>query len=109
VRELEFTRAIVATVVQQTGEARVRSVRVRIGRGSGLVPDAVRFCFDAVADGTPVAGARLEIDEEPVVGTCDSCGADFAFEDLLLGCPCGSLDVHAAGGRDLMVTAVEKA
>lgn len=107
--ELEFTRAVVATVLQQTGEARVRSIRVRIGRGSGLVTDAVRFCFDAVADGTPVAGARLEIEEEPVTGACDSCGADFAFEDLLLGCPCGSLDVHAEGGRDLMVTAVERA
>jgi hydrogenase nickel incorporation protein HypA/HybF len=109
VHELEFTRAVVATVLQQTGEARVATVRLRIGRRSGLVPDAVRFCFDAVADGTPVAGARLEIDEEPVVGTCDRCGADFAFEDLLLGCPCGSLDVHAAGGNGLMVTAVERA
>jgi hydrogenase nickel incorporation protein HypA/HybF len=109
VHELEFTRAVVAAVVDQLGDARVRTVRVRIGRGSGLVADAVRFCFDAVADGTPVAGARLEIDEEPVVATCDSCGADFDFEDLLFGCPCGSLDVHPAGGNDLMVTAVEVA
>ena len=107
--ELEFTRAVVAAVVDQLGDTRVRTIRVRIGRGSGLDADAVRFCFDAVVDGTPVAGARLEIDEEPVVATCDSCGTDFDFEELLLGCSCGSLDVHATGGKDLMVTAVEVA
>ena len=44
-------------------DAPVRRVRLEIGRLSGVVPDAVRFCFDLVAAGTTLEGAVLEIDE----------------------------------------------
>ncbi|SFL05733.1 hydrogenase maturation nickel metallochaperone HypA [Geodermatophilus ruber] len=112
--ELAITQAVVDAVVEQVGgarigDARITAVHLRIGRVSGVVPDAVRFCFDLVAAGTPVAGARLEIDEPPGVGCCNSCGAVFAVEDLLLGCRCGSTDVRVRGGDDLVVTAVEVA
>ena len=107
--ELEVTRAVVAAVVDKAGDARVRTVRLRIGRDAGVVPDAVRFCFDAVAEGTPVAGARLVIDESRGVAECQACGADFDVDDLLFGCDCGSLDVHVAGADELVVTGVEVA
>ncbi|MCV2487928.1 hydrogenase maturation nickel metallochaperone HypA [Geodermatophilus sp. YIM 151500] len=107
--ELAITQAVVDAVVGQLGDARATAVHLRIGRVSGVETDAVRFCFDLVAAGTPVAGARLEIEEPTGTGTCDACGAEFAVEDLLLGCPCGSLDVHVTGGDELLVTAVEVA
>ena len=108
-RELEVTQAVVAAVIDRTGDARVRTVRLRIGRDAGLVPDAVRFCFDSVAAGTQVAGARLVIDESRGVAECETCGADFDVDDLLFGCDCGSLDVHVAGADELVVTGVEVA
>ncbi len=107
--ELEVTQAVVAAVVDRTGDARVRTVRLRIGRDAGVVPDAVRFCFDSAAEGTPVAGARLVIDETRGVAECQACGADFDVDDLLLGCDCGSLDVQVAGSHELVVTGVEVA
>lgn len=107
--ELSITQSFVDAVVEQLGDRPVKAVHVRIGRVSGVEPDVVRFCFERCSAGTPVEGARLEIDEIPGFGTCDVCGADIAVEDLLLGCPCGSLDVHVSGGDDLMVTAVEVA
>ena len=107
--ELEVTQAVVAAVVDRTGHARVRTVRLRIGRDAGVVPDAVRFCFDSAAEGTPVAGARLVIDETRGVAECQACGADFDVDDLLLGCDCGSLDVQVAGSHELVVTGVEVA
>ena len=107
--ELAITQAVVAAAVDLAGDARVRTVRLRIGRDAGVVPDAVRFCFDSVAAGTPVAGARLVIDENRGVAECETCGADFDVDDLLLGCDCGSLDVHVAGADELVVTGVEVA
>ena len=107
--ELSITKAVVDAVVAQLGEAEVRTVHLRIGRDSDVMPDAVRFCFESCAAGTPVAGARLEIDQPPGVAVCNSCGADFALDDVLSGCPCGSLDVHVERGDDLVVTAVEVA
>jgi hydrogenase nickel incorporation protein HypA/HybF len=108
-RELEVTQAVVAAVVDKAGDARVRTVRLRIGRDAGVVPDAVRFCFDTVTEGTPVAGARLVIDETRGVAECETCGADFDVDDLLFGCDCGSLDVHVARADELVVTGVEVA
>ena len=108
--ELEVTQAVVAAVVDKAGRhARVRTVRLRIGRDAGVVPDAVRFCFDSVAEGTAAAGARLVIDESRGVAECQACGADFDLDDLFLGCDCGSLDVQVAGSDELVVTGVEVA
>ncbi len=107
--ELAITQAVVAAVVDKAGHARVRTVRLRIGRDAGVIPDAVRFCFDTVAEGTPVAGARLVIDESRGVAECQTCGTDFDVDDLLFGCDCGSLDVHVAGADELVVTGVEVA
>ena len=109
-RELEVTQAVVAAVVDKAGRhARVRTVRLRIGRDADVVPDAVRFCFDSVAEGTPAAGARLVIDESRGTAECQACGAAFDLDDLLLGCDCGSLDVQVAGSDELVVTGVEVA
>jgi hydrogenase nickel incorporation protein HypA/HybF len=107
--QLAITQAVVAAAVDKAGSARVRTVRLRIGRDADVVPDAVRFCFDAAAAGTPAAGARLVIDESRGVAECETCGADFDVDDLLFGCDCGSLDVHVAGADELVVTGVEVA
>jgi len=40
----------------------IRSVRIRVGALSGVVPDALTFAFDVAADGSRLAGARLDIE-----------------------------------------------
>jgi hydrogenase nickel incorporation protein HypA/HybF len=107
--ELAITQGIVDAIVERLGDTRVTAVRVRIGRVSGVVPDAVRFCFDLVAEGTPVEGARLEIDEPAGRARCRDCTAEFAVEDLVLLCPCGSADVDLIGGQELAISSVEVA
>ena len=49
--ELAITQGIVNMIVERTDRARVTVVYLRIGKVSGVVPDAVRFCFDLVAAG----------------------------------------------------------
>lgn len=52
---------LVSVVAEQVGEARVLVVRLEIGRRAGVVPDALRFCFDVCARGTTLEGASLDI------------------------------------------------
>ena len=59
--ELSITESVVATVSEHVGSSPVLSLTLEIGRLSGVVPDAVRFCFEVCAQGTPCEGARLEI------------------------------------------------
>jgi len=107
VHELAITQSVVDAVTQRTGEAEVTCVRVRVGRLSGVVPDAMRFCFDLVTDGTPLAGARLEIDEPGGRARCRTCADEFALSDLILLCACGSADVEVVAGRELAVESVQ--
>lgn len=107
--ELSITQSLVDAVIERTGERSVMGVHVRVGQISGVLPDALRFCFEVVCAGTPLAGAELVIDEPAGRIRCRSCGMDFVLEDRLLLCPCGSADVEVTGGRELMVTAVEVA
>jgi len=63
VHELSITQSIVDLVAERTPGRTVVAVHVRVGRLSGVLPDAMLFCFDLAAAGTPVEGARLEIQE----------------------------------------------
>jgi hydrogenase nickel incorporation protein HypA/HybF len=109
VHELSVTQSVVDTVLARTGPARVTVLRLSVGRLSGVVPDALRFCFELVAEGTPLEGADLVIEEPAGRARCSSCGADTEIEDLVLLCPCGSADVRVTAGRDLLVRSVEVA
>jgi hydrogenase nickel incorporation protein HypA/HybF len=104
--ELAITQSVVDAVTERTGSAPVASVRVRVGRLAGVVPDAMRFCFDLVTAGTPLEGATLEFDQPAGLARCRTCGEDFALADLVLLCPCGSADVEVLAGRELAVASV---
>ena len=61
--ELAITQSVVDAVTERTGKAPVASVRLRIGRLAGVVPDAVRFCFELVTAGTPLEGGALHVED----------------------------------------------
>jgi hydrogenase nickel incorporation protein HypA/HybF len=105
--ELAITQSVVEAVVDRVAPARVTVVHLTVGRVSGVDVDAIRFCFDLVAEGTVVEGARLEISEPAGRARCRQCGADFAVDDLVLLCRCGSVDVELSQGQELLVRAVE--
>jgi hydrogenase nickel incorporation protein HypA/HybF len=45
------------------GSVRVAVLYLRIGPLSGVTSEALQFSFELAAEGTPVEGARLEIEE----------------------------------------------
>jgi len=59
--ELSITRNIVAIVEEAAKGRRVRRVTLEVGELSGVVSEAIAFCFDVVAAGTALEGASLEI------------------------------------------------
>jgi hydrogenase nickel incorporation protein HypA/HybF len=105
--ELSITQSIVEAVRDRTGDRKVTVVNLTIGQLSGVVPDAVRFCFDLVTDGTPLAGAQLFIEEPVGAAVCRTCSREFELSDPILLCPCGSADVAILQGQELSVTSVK--
>lgn len=107
--ELALTESIVATITERLGQARVVRVRLEIGKLMAVLPDAMRFAFEACTSDTPLAGARLEIDEIAARGRCRSCARALALDGVVALCPCGSADVDVLAGRELQIKEVEVA
>ena len=105
--ELAITESMVAAVADSVGPARVARVRLQIGRLAGVVPDALRFCFEACTRGTALEGAALEIDEIPALGRCRRCGAEMTVTSFLDTCACGSLEIELVSGQELRIKHVE--
>lgn len=105
--ELGITQSIVDAVLDAVDEPDIRCVHLEIGQLSGVVPDAVRFCFELVADGTRLEAARLDIAEPAGRGECRSCGREVEMAELIARCPCGSVDIAVLAGQELRIKAVE--
>ena len=105
--ELAITESIVSGVCERVGDCRVTKVVLEVGLLSGVVPDAVRFCFDVSARGTPLEGAALQILERPARARCRGCQRDFQPRDALALCDCGSADVELLEGQELRIKSVE--
>ena len=101
--ELGITRNIVAIVTEKARGEPVRRVTIAIGKLSAVLPEAIRFCFDIVSQGTVAEGADLEILEIPGTAECRTCGTHFELEQLYDRCPCGSVDITRLTGEELLV------
>jgi hydrogenase nickel incorporation protein HypA/HybF len=91
------------------GEVRVEAVCVRVGLLSGIVKEALLFCFEAAAKGTSVEGARLEIEDVPVTVLCPLCVTERQLSSVQhFRCPvCDAPTPDVIGGRELELTALE--
>lgn len=106
--ELSITQELVAICLRHAGNRPVRSVIIEIGALSGVVPEAVSFCFDACTADTPAAGAQLEIRIVEGRGRCRDCLTQQPLERLVDPCCyCGSYAVDLLQGEELRVVELE--
>ena len=94
---------------RQEGYASIESVTLKIGKASGVLPDALMFAFDAAKQGTIAAGAQLIIKEIPLTAICQNCGQQLELEDkFLLECPsCREKSLRIATGYEMEIAEME--
>lgn len=105
--EMSITQSIVAIVAEQAGSRKVVRVTLEIGKLSALMPEAIRFCFDIVAEGSPLAGAALDIIEIPGRANCLDCGATISLNEVYGRCPCGSWRLDRISGDEMNIKSME--
>lgn len=107
--ELGITQEVVAIADGHANGRRVLRVVLEIGKLSGVLPEAVRFCFESCAEGTSVEGASLEIVETPGRGRCRLCDQEVMMDRAFEQCNCGSTDLEWIAGDELRVRELELA
>ena len=87
--------------------SKLLKVGLRIGEWSGVDPDSLRFCFEALLTGCADAPV-LEIEFRPRQNRCPACGIVFALKDYQTDCPqCGVTSTVAVSGDELELAYVE--
>jgi hydrogenase nickel incorporation protein HypA/HybF len=105
--ELGIVRNIVAIVGDAAKGRRVRRVTLDVGKLSGVMSDAIAFCFETVAQGTMLEGAMLEIRQIEGRARCNACGSEFATDTLFTPCGCGSRQFKRLQGEELNIKSME--
>lgn len=83
---------------------RVKRLTLEAGALAGVEVHALRFALDAMAPGTVLDGAAIEIDEPPGTAWCMACGDSVAIAARTDGCPrCGGWQLTPTGGLELKV------
>jgi hydrogenase nickel incorporation protein HypA/HybF len=86
--------------------ARITDLRIRLARRSGIVQETLLFAFALAAEGSPIAGATLDIDDTPVEARCRHCESILLTRGPSRVCPgCGGPAV-AADGDELQLIAL---
>ncbi|MFZ5812279.1 MAG: hydrogenase maturation nickel metallochaperone HypA [Thermodesulfobacteriota bacterium] len=104
--------AIIQEEMHKHGTPRLISVKVKHGRLSAIVPEALEMAFEALTIDSPLAGARLDTEEVPLVLSCRACGKQFSPEStdyVFAPCPqCGEEIGHTVvSGKELYIEYLE--
>ena len=105
--ELGITRNIVSIVETAAKGRRVKRITLDVGQFSGVMPEAIAFCFDIVAKGTLLEAAQLDIHRIAGRAHCHVCGDSFATTTLYQACACGSRTIERLAGEELKIRDME--
>ena len=87
---------------------RVKKVWLEIGELSSVEVEAMRFCFDAVMQGSLADGAALEIVRAPGQAWCMQCAETVNVKQRFDECPhCGSYQLQVTSGDEMKIKELE--
>jgi hydrogenase nickel incorporation protein HypA/HybF len=111
--ELGIAQNILEIVQQSVPEnlaKSVRQIRIRVGQLSGIVPDSLDFCFNAIINDTDMQQAKLAIEQIPTLSQCKKCAHRFEIEDWIFSCPvCQSVNIELISGKELEIVDIQLA
>ncbi len=109
--ESAIAQSLLEIIEQETlpyAGAKVTTLTLRIGKLSGVMPEALTFAFEALSMGSRSEGASLIIEEVPLSIKCNQCGRVHIVDDPFMICPhCEGTDVEMIAGRELEIRNME--
>ncbi|MBD3223709.1 MAG: hydrogenase maturation nickel metallochaperone HypA [Caldithrix sp.] len=108
--EMSIALNVVDIAVQNARREKAQKINeivLEVGALSGVVAEALQFCFSSACKQTMADGATLEIIHQPAEAVCDQCGHQFDADQMLSACPqCGQTVMATQGGRELKIKSI---
>lgn len=109
--ELAITEGIVEVAVpaaEKAGAKRILEIHLKIGALSGVFPECIQDCLEAVTKGTIAEGAKLVVSEIPVKVYCRDCQLESEIDRKKIQCPhCGGQNFRVTAGREYFVESLK--
>ena len=106
--ELSIAESVVQIASRHANGRRVTKVHLKVGHLRQVVPSALAFSFELVAEGTPVEGAELKMQDVPATGSPRDCWVESRLTSFPLQCSaCESFDLELLEGEELFVESLE--
>src|SRR5262245_56041297 len=105
--ELSVALSIVEAVEEEAERyaGRVEAIHLRLGPLAGVVKEALLSAWDLASEAGPLAGARLLVEDVPIVIFCPTCGSNQSVVSMQWLC-CEKCDTPAReilSGREMEV------
>ena len=99
----------VSDICRQEGFDSIESVRLKVGKAAGILPDALLFAFNAAKAGTIASRAELIIEYVALGGFCNDCGSQFESDErFVYSCPrCRSSAIKITRGNEMQIIDME--
>ena len=109
--ELSIAMRIIDVVEEEVTRhgGRVRAVRLKVGRLSGVDKEALLSAYELAREDTKLSESALVVEEVEVTAYCPACAAEKSIASFPeLRCPkCGGTTPQIVHGRELEVVAFE--
>jgi len=105
---LQIIEIAKASLPPDLADVRIETVNLKIGKLAAVVPESLRFCFEVAAKDTQLEGAKLAIEELPVVAKCKDCHTQWTISGPAFSCEnCDSGALEILSGRELDIESIE--
>lgn len=95
---------LVERTAAQERFSRLTALRIEAGKLAGVEVRALRFALEAIAPGTLLEGAVIDIDEPPGEAWCMDCSTTVSIAQRGDACAhCGGYRLQPTGGTELKV------
>lgn len=106
--ELSIAQSITEIACRHAEGRRISKIELKVGRLRQVVPSALAFSFQLVAEGTLAEGAELEMESVPVIALCRPCGVERELHAFPFQClTCDGFDLEIITGEELEVESIE--
>lgn len=87
---------------------KIVSVKLKVGKLAGVVPEFLESAFDMYKKGTFAEDAFLEIERVPLKVQCQRCNVIIMKDDFVFIYPkCSSKELKILGGTELLLEKIE--
>jgi hydrogenase nickel incorporation protein HypA/HybF len=99
---------VLQTKIKEYGISKVTAVKLIVGELTGVEAFMLESCFDMYVEGSPLEGAKLIIEPQPIKLRCLRCGNEYESKIPFSDCAvCGNKSISIISGKEFYIDSIE--